>query len=148
MQRVARRLGLQGRLHFVDGGDLDAMARNARGLVCVNSTSATIALACGTPVCTLGGAIYDLPGLTHQGHLDSFWSDPTPPEPGLYAAFRRVLADRCLVRGGLASESAVNILIQNMAAKLSEPPPELGAVPHTAEGDAPLELTEARARRA
>ena len=114
----AKRLGLEGRLHFVDGGDLDAMARDVRGLVCVNSTSATLALANDTPVCTLGDAIYDLPGLTHQRHLDAFWSYPTPPEPGLYQAFRRVLVDRCLVRGGLASESAVSTLIESMIERL------------------------------
>jgi capsular polysaccharide export protein len=112
------RLGLQGRLHFVDGGDLEEMVRSARGLLCVNSTSATLALANGTPVYTLGGAIYDLPGLTHQGHLDTFWSSPTAPEVGLYPAFRRVLVDRCLVRGGLASETAVSLLIDSMMERL------------------------------
>ena len=118
VRQHAKRLGLEGRLHFVDGGDLDRMAREARGLVCVNSTSATLALANDTPVCTLGDAIYDLPGLTHQRHLDTFWSNPTAPEPGLYPAFRRVLVDRCLVRGGLASESAVSTLIASMVARL------------------------------
>jgi capsular polysaccharide export protein len=114
----AHRHKLEGRLHFVDGGDLDAMTRDANGLVCVNSTSATLALERGTPVCTLGEAIYDIPGLTHQRHLDTFWSDPSPPEPGVYSAFRRVLVDRCMVRGGLASESGVATLVENMAARL------------------------------
>jgi capsular polysaccharide export protein len=118
VRQHAKRLGLEDRLHFVDGGDLDRMAREAHGLVCVNSTSATLALANDTPVCTLGDAIYDLPGLTHQRHLDTFWSNPTAPEPGLYPAFRRVLVDRCLVRGGLASESAVSTLIDSMVARL------------------------------
>lgn len=114
----AERLGLVGRLHFVDGGNLDDMACAARGLVCVNSTSATLALVCDTPVCTLGDAIYDMPGLTHQRHIDSFWENPTPPDPGLYEAFRRVLVDRCLVRGGLASESAVATLVDSMIERL------------------------------
>ena len=114
----ARRHGLEGRLHFADGGDLDDMVKGARGLVCVNSTSATLALENGTPVCTLGEAIYDIAGLTHQRHLDTFWSDPTPPEPGVYSAFRRVLVDRCMVRGGLASESAVATLVENVADRL------------------------------
>lgn len=114
----AKRLNLEGRLHFVDGGDLESMARTARGLVCVNSTSATLALASGTPVCALGDAIYDLPGLTHQQHLDTFWLNPTAPEPNLYPAFRRVLVDRCLVRGGLASESAVTTLISSIIERL------------------------------
>ncbi len=115
VRRQAKRHGLDGRLHFADGGDLDAMVKGARGLVCVNSTSATLALANRTPVCTLGQAIYDIAGLTHQRHLDTFWSEPSPPEPGLYQAFRRVLVERCLVRGGLASESAVAELVKNMA---------------------------------
>ena len=118
VRRHARRLSLEGRLHFVDGGDLETMVRKARGLVCVNSTSATLALANGTPVCTMGEAIYDLPGLTHQGHLDGFWAKPVAPEPGVYSAFRRVLVDRCLIRGGLASESAVSILVDSMIKRL------------------------------
>jgi capsular polysaccharide export protein len=134
VRQHAKRLGLEGRLHFVDGGDLDDMVRDARGLVCVNSTSATLALAKDTPVCTLGDAIYDLPGLTHQQHLDTFWSHPTPPEPGLYKAFRRVLVDRCLVRGGLASESAVSTLIDSIIERLDhlaeiEEPAKLFAFP-------------------
>lgn len=121
VRRHAQRLGLEGRLHFVDGGNLEKMTARAQGLVCVNSTSATLALARDVPVCTIGEAIYDMPGLTHQGHLDTFWTDPTAPEAGLYQAFRRVLVDRCLVRGGLASESAVSTLVQGMAERMCPP---------------------------
>jgi capsular polysaccharide export protein len=112
--RKARQLGIEGRLHFADGGFLDSMVAASKGMVCVNSTSATLALRQDKPVCTLGEAIYDLDGLTHQGHLDTFWVEARPPEPGLYQAFRRVLVDRCLIRGGLASESAVNTLVNSM----------------------------------
>ena len=118
IRRQARRLGLESRLHFIDGGDLDSIVRTSEGLVCVNSTSATLALAQDIPVCTIGEAIYDFAGLTHQRHLDTFWRNPTPPEPGVYEAFRRVLVDRCLVRGGLASESAVTALIESMLVRL------------------------------
>jgi capsular polysaccharide export protein len=118
LRRIARRLGIEGRVHFIDGGDLDAIIGSARGLICVNSTSAALALAQGVPVCTLGEAIYDIPGLTHQDHLDSFWRKPTAPQPGVYEAFRRVLVDRCLVRGGIASESAVQLLIESILERL------------------------------
>ena len=122
MHHHARRLGLEDRLHYADGGDLDKIVAKARGLVCVNSTSATLALARDIPVCTIGEAVYDMPGLTHQGHVDSFWERPIPPEPGLYRDFRRVLVDRCLVRGGLASESAVSTLVEGLARRLSVEP--------------------------
>jgi len=118
VRRQAERIALSGRVHFIDGGNLDAIVAMSSGLVCVNSTSATLALGQGVPVCTIGDAIYDIRGLTHQEHLDSFWTDPTPPEPGVYEAFRRVLVDRCLVRGGLASESAVTTLIDSMLFRL------------------------------
>ncbi|MBA2725838.1 MAG: capsular biosynthesis protein [Actinobacteria bacterium] len=118
VKQQARLRNLANRIHYIDGGDLEEIVRAARGLVCVNSTSATLALANGTPVCTIGEAIYDIAGLTHPRHLDSFWTDAQPPEPGLYAAFRRVLADRCLVRGGLASESAVTTLIGSVVSRL------------------------------
>ena len=105
-------------MHFIDGGNLEELAAQTTGMVCVNSTSATLALAAGSPVCTLGEAISKVPGLTFPRHLDEFWTDPTPPEPGLYGAFRRVLVDRCLVRGGIASESAVQTLIGSMLERL------------------------------
>jgi capsular polysaccharide export protein len=114
----ARRLGIRERVHFIDGGDLEQLSADTRGMVCVNSTSGTLALAAGRPVCALGDAIYNVPCLTFSGHLDEFWSAPIPPEPGLYGAFRRVLVDRCLVRGGLASESAVSTLVDSMLARL------------------------------
>ena len=50
-------------------------------MVCVNSTSATLALAAGSPVCTLGDAIYNVPGLTFARHLDEFWSNPQSRNP-------------------------------------------------------------------
>ena len=118
IDRHARRLGIRERVHFIDGGNLEQLAADTTGMVCVNSTSATLALAAGSPVCTLGEAIYKVPGLTFTRHLDEFWTDPIPPEPGLYGAFRRVLVDRCLVRGGIASESAVQTLIKSMLERL------------------------------
>ncbi len=135
VRRFARRLNIGARLHMIDGGDLEGLARRARGLVCVNSTSATLALAHGTPVCTVGDAIYDIGGLTHQGHLDTFWINPTPPKPGVYQAFRRVLIDRSLVRGGLASESAVQTLIASILKRLRifrRRPARAGAIKVTA----------------
>ena len=118
IDRRARRLGIRERVYFIDGGNLENLAAGTTGMVCVNSTSATLALAAGSPVCTLGEAIYKIPGLTFRGHLDEFWTEPTPPEPGLYGAFRRVLVDQCLVRGGIASESAVQTLVKSMVERL------------------------------
>lgn len=142
IDRRTRRLGIRERVHFVDGGDLEQLAAETSGMVCVNSTSATLALAAGSPVCTLGDAVYNIPGLTFARHVDEFWNDPAPPEPGLYGAFRRVLVDRCLVRGGLASESAVTTLVESILVRLGcsveFPEPSLNPV----EVSAPIRLSE------
>jgi len=121
----ARQLGIHGRVYHIDGGEMDELSATAKGMVCVNSTSATLALEAGTPVAVLGDAIYDINGITHSGGLDSFWAHPTPPDAELYAAFKRVLHARCLIRGGLASASAMAILVRNSVAHLlaSDLPP-------------------------
>lgn len=114
---AAKAAGVGDRVYCIDGGDLDELTADAEGMVCVNSTSATLALQQDKPVCALGEAVYHMPGLTHQGHIDSFWSHPQAPEPGAYAAFSRVLRSQVLVRGGLASMSAVATLTQSILAR-------------------------------
>jgi capsular polysaccharide export protein len=96
----ARALDIADRVVFVEDGDIDVLVAAARGVVTVNSTTGTLALAAGVPVITLGRAVYDIPGLTHQGPLDSFWRARDQPDLALYEAFRRVLANRCLLWGG------------------------------------------------
>lgn len=88
-------------------------------MVTVNSTSATLALAAGVPTMALGKAIYDIPQLTHQGRLDDFWTRPQAPNARLFDAFRRVLYDRCLIYGGLASQSATEILVESAVERLA-----------------------------
>lgn len=120
----ARALGVADRILFLDFADTDSLVRGTKGLVTVNSTMGTLALAAGAPVITLGRAIYALPGLTHQGGLDSFWTAAEPPQADLYDAFRRVLVDRCLLRGGFYGESTgqlVKAAAQRILAEASAP---------------------------
>ena len=97
-------------------------------MVTVNSTSATFALAVNTPVIALGSAIYAIGGITHQGLLDEFWSAPQKPDGKAYDAFKRVLHDRCLIRGGFASKSATRILVQSTLKRLFEDPAHAATV--------------------
>jgi len=118
VRKRAAELGLTGRIMHIDGGDLQLLAKDAMGMVCVNSTSGTLALQAGTPVMVLGDAVYDIPGVTHHGALDQFWSEPQAPDADIYAAFKKILHARCLVRGGLASASAMAILLENSIERL------------------------------
>jgi capsular polysaccharide export protein len=108
---IAAELGIGDRLSIIDGGDLDRVLDRARGVVTVNSTVGTLALARGVPVAVLGSAVYDIPGLTHKGQLADFWSEPSPPDMALFDAFRRVLAARCLIPGSFFSEAGLRLAV-------------------------------------
>ncbi|MFC3173261.1 capsule biosynthesis protein [Novosphingobium bradum] len=126
LMREARRLGVADRVRHIDGGELSELCAASAGMVCVNSTSGTLALEVGIPVIVLGDAVYDVPGVTHQGTLDAFWSRPELPEGDLYRAFKKVLHARCLVRGGLASASAIRTLIANSVERMLAEDPSPG----------------------
>jgi len=97
--RAAGRHGAASRVHTFDGGDLDAMIREARGTVTVNSTSGIRAIELGNPVKVLGQAIYDVPGLTFGGPLEAFWRGAPAPDAALFGDWIRALAASSLVRG-------------------------------------------------
>lgn len=122
VRKQAKKLGIADRVLHVAGGNLDQMAQESLGIVTVNSTSGTLGLAVGTSVFVLGDAIYDIAGITHQGRLDDFWTGPVPPDPTLYDAFCRVLHARCLIPGGIASQSAIAILVEATLKRLLNNP--------------------------
>jgi capsular polysaccharide export protein len=109
---IGAELRITDRLIVVDGGNLDEILARCRAVVTVNSTVGSQALARGLPVIALGKAVYDIPGLTHQGELAEFWSAPKPPEADLFDAFRRVLAARCLIPGSLFSEGGLRLAVE------------------------------------
>ncbi len=113
--------GVADRVLYIGDGDIDPLVAGARGLVTINSTTGTLSLGAGVPTAVLGQAVYDIAGITHQGPLDAFWSRPKKPDPALWDAFCRVLLDRCLIRGGFLSDEGVDLLVENAAARLSQP---------------------------
>lgn len=120
---LAELYGLNGRVDYLEGGDIVAVAQRSRGMVTINSTSGTLALALDVPVIALGEAVYDIEDITYQGPLDDFWRDPGKPDAETFAAFRRVLIDRCLVAGGFFSEQALAKLIPGVIARLEAASP-------------------------
>lgn len=103
--KTAQRLGINQRVHIVHNADLGMLLENCRGAVMINSTSGIKAIAKNRPVKVLGTAIYDLPGLTHQGTLDQFWSNPEPVCPQLKQAFLRLIASALHERGNFYSRA-------------------------------------------
>lgn len=120
VSRLAAAHGVSNRVDYMELGDIAHIVRYARGVVTVNSTTGTLALAKGVPVLTLGQAVYDMKGLTDQGTLEDFWQNPTPPDKRVFAAFRRVLIDQCLIPGGFFSEEGLEKLTTSAVARLEQ----------------------------
>lgn len=114
---LATLFGIAERVDYLATGDIMPVTRRARGVVTINSTSGTLALAIGVPVVALGHAVYDIPEITFQDELDVFWQAPVAPDAETFAAFRRVLIDRCLIPGGFFSEEALDKVVRHAIAR-------------------------------
>lgn len=90
-RKLAKRHNVGNRVHTIRGGDLATLLKASKGTVLINSTVGIHALRFGIPVLSRGDAVYDLPGLTHQGGIDTFWSAPDPVDRAFYETFERAL---------------------------------------------------------
>lgn len=99
VKRLAKKYGVTERVLAVSDCDLKRTIRSSRGVITINSTVGLHSLRAGTPVKVLGMAIYDIPGLTHQGSLDSFWRKPQKVDKALRNAFVSALAATIQVHG-------------------------------------------------
>lgn len=120
---LAELYGVADRIDYLESGDIVPVARRSKGMVTINSTSGTLALALGVPVIALGRAVYDIEGITFQGQLDDFWVNPGQPDTETFDAFRRVLIERCLVAGGFFSEEALAKVTEGVIARLEAASP-------------------------
>lgn len=128
-RRLAVQYGIEDRVVYLADWDIAEVVAKSVGVVTVNSTVGTLALNSGKPVLVLGHAVYKVPGVVHHGSLDEFWAAPRSPDMVLYSAFRRVLVDRCLIRGGLLSEEGLQMLVDNAVERLAREPAEVVAIP-------------------
>lgn len=126
---IAGSLGIGDRVAFLEQGDLLKLVNGSRGMVTVNSTSGTLSLAAGRAVKVLGDAVYDIPGVTDQQPLDGFWLNPAAPDPTIYDAFHRVLANRCLLHGAFLSNAGIDLLVSAAMTRLTEAGPVDLAIP-------------------
>ncbi|WP_110687762.1 capsule biosynthesis protein [Salinicola aestuarinus] len=108
-----REYDLGDRLVYLEGGNLEQMLQRASGLVTVNSTAGNVALGFNCPTYTLASPIYDMPGLTHQGKLDTFWQNASKPDPELFRAYRRTVAQTVQINGGFYCRPGIELAAEN-----------------------------------
>jgi capsular polysaccharide export protein len=116
--RLAREHDLAPRVRYIDGGHLPTLLSRCRGVVTVNSTTGLSALIHGKPVKALGQAVYDLPGLCFQGHLDEFWHRGTAPDSKLLKAFRAVTTAETQIFGGFYSMNGIRLAVSGSLLRL------------------------------
>ncbi len=130
--------GLQDRVHFVRGGKLAPLLREAASAVTVNSTAAQQALWRGLPVRIFGRAVYDKPEFVSPQPLDEFFAAPARPDARAYAEYRQFLLETSQVPGGFYSASGRRRALRRLVDMMLAPadPYEALLAPADADADA------------
>lgn len=120
ISKLAEALAISDRVQYLHGGSLDELARNAEGMVTVNSTSGLHALQVCCPVKVLGKAVYDVDGLTYQGSLDLFWKHKQRPVGHMVDAFVNLMAATIQIQGVFFNEPGCTAAVDAAVLKLEE----------------------------
>lgn len=124
LARLARELGLEGRIHWVRGGKLAQLLADARSAVTVNSTAAQQVLYRGIPLKTFGNAVYNKPEFVSDQPLPEFFAGARRPDGAAYKDYRRFLLETSQVAGGFyAARSRRQLLRQVVDMMLAEDDP-------------------------
>jgi capsular polysaccharide export protein len=133
LAKLARREGVADRVHSVERGKLHEVLPMVSGAICVNSTAGLAAVEFECPTVVLGRALYDMPGLTHQRGIDSFWQDPDRPNAALYQAFRNVLMAATQINGAYATRRGRELAVSEAAQRLLHGPASAQRIETSAE---------------
>jgi len=110
--------GIEGRVDYLEGGDLNLFLSHTEGLVLINSTVGYAALTKGRPLKVLGRALYDIQGLTDQKPLDKFWKNPEAPDTAMIRDFLKVIHADSQIEGNLFADPGVEMAAQQAAARI------------------------------
>lgn len=91
IKRLSKEYGLSERVIYVHDLPMPELLRHAKAVVTINSTAGISALIHNKPLKVMGNALYDIKGLTYQGHLHQFWQADFKPDMKLFKKFRGYL---------------------------------------------------------
>ncbi|WP_237216019.1 capsule biosynthesis protein [Falsiroseomonas oryziterrae] len=131
---IAAAAGVTERVHVAHHGTLDAMIAGSRAVVTVNSTVGLRAIVMERPAKALGRAVWDVPGLAHQGALDAFWAEAAAPDAALRADFLAALQATTQVRGVFYGEAGRRVGVAEAVAWCEALRPDAAAVTPGATG--------------
>jgi capsular polysaccharide export protein len=125
---LKKRFGLEGRVDYLDTGDLMVLLKYSRGVVTVNSTAGGLSLQLNRPTIALSDPIYNIAGLTYQGKLDDFWRATAPPDATLFRYFRNTVIHTTQVNGGFYCDAGIKLAVENSMRLLNPDHPALEAL--------------------
>lgn len=115
---AAEAAGVADRVFFADDGHFPSLIGKAHAVLSVNSTGGLSAVEAGLPTIVLGEAIYDIPGLTHQGGLETFWRAAQKPDSALYRAYRAAAMASCQINGAFSTAHGIGLILPEAARRL------------------------------
>ncbi|UWR93295.1 capsular biosynthesis protein [Phaeobacter inhibens] len=114
VRQLAKRYGLEHRVHYVRGGKLAALLNEARTAVTVNSTAGQQVLWRGIPLKVFGKAVYDKPEFVSTQPLAKFFAAPARPDNRAYKDYRRYLLETSQLPGGFYSRKGRRQLLRQV----------------------------------
>ena len=116
--QLEKQFDIIGRTLYLESGNLDLLLKHAQGTITINSTVGGLALEHNCPTIALSDPIYNLPGLTFQYELESFWNNASKPDPQLYQYYRNTVMHTTQVNGGFYCDQGINLAINNITEML------------------------------
>ncbi len=93
IKQLSLKYGVQNRVLYVHDLPMPEMFKHAKAVVTINSTAGLSALIHHKSLKVMGNALYDIKGLTYQGHLHQFWTAGFKPDVKLLNQFRGYLLE-------------------------------------------------------
>ncbi|CNJ66888.1 Capsule polysaccharide biosynthesis protein [Yersinia intermedia] len=88
IRKLGKQYNISERVKYVHDLPMPELLTHARAVVTINSTAGLSALIHNKPLIVMGNALYDMKGLTFQGHLNQFWQSDFKPDMKLFKKFR------------------------------------------------------------
>ena len=93
IKQLSKKYGVTSRVVYVHDLPMPELLTHAKAVVTINSTAGISALVHNKPLKVMGRALYDIKGLTYQGHLHQFWTADFKPDMKLFKKFRAYLLE-------------------------------------------------------
>lgn len=97
IKKLSKTYDVQDRVIYIHDQPMPVVLTHAKAVVTINSTAGISALVHNKPLKVMGNALYDIKGLTYQGHLHQFWNAGFKPDMKLFKKFRGYLLENTQV---------------------------------------------------